>query len=302
MDVRELPVDEIVLDPALNLRDQLDPETIERYAESSEDLPPVTVFDVDGQWLLADGFHRHAAFVSQNRPKIPAQVLAGSYNEALIFAAGANLTHGLPLRRQERRRAVEIRLRLDPERSDRQLARELGVSRDLVARVRNDLVGAGQIGPGEGRVGADGKFYPNPGLPRDPNERLPGRGDMPEEPRARRSDEDDGFGPAPRRGRPEGNFDPAAAPGHAEVPPFPGDTLGELRDLARSGPVPVATPTIDEMLELMTRQVMEVVCWVEGGDFASAFASAGPQARQRFRVAVQALVDASAQLGEGGRG
>ncbi|WP_169972841.1 ParB N-terminal domain-containing protein [Tautonia rosea] len=298
MDVRELPVDEIVLDPALNLRDQLDPETIERYAESSEDLPPVTVFDVDGQWLLADGFHRHAAFVSQNRPKIPAQVHAGSYNEALIFAAGANLTHGLPLRRQERRRAVEIRLRLDPERSDRQLARELGVSRDLVARVRNDLVGAGQIGPGEGRVGADGKFYPNPGLPRDPNERLPGRDDMPEEPRTRRND-DDGFDSPPRRGRSEEGAESGATPTNKEVPPFPGGTLGELRDLARSGPVPVATPTIDEMLELMTRQVMEVVCWVEGEDFAPAFASAGSQARQRFRVAVQALVDASAQLEDG---
>ena len=231
MDVRELPVDEIVLDPGLNLRDQLDPETIERYAESSEDLPPVTVFDVDGQWLLADGFHRHAAFISRNSLKIPANVREGTYAQALEFAAGANLTHGLPLRRQERRRAVEVRLRLDPERSDRQLSRELGVSRDLVAKVRHDLVGAGQIGPGEGRVGADGKFYPNPGLARDPNEYLPGRGDMPPEPRERRDSDDDGPPSRPSRRGQDGGEPASQGTGEAgsgfELPPgFPG---GEMR-------------------------------------------------------------------------
>lgn len=297
MDVRELPVDEIVLDPGLNLRDGLDPETIERYAESFEDLPPVTVFDVEGQWLLADGFHRHAAFIARNRPRIPASVREGTYAEALVFASGANLTHGLPLRRQERRRAVEVRLRVDPERSDRQLSRELGVSRDLVAKVRHDLVGAGQIGPGEGRKGADGKFYPNPGLPRDPNERLPGRGDMPPEPRARSSDdEDDAPGRPPRRGRDD--RDPAGPPGPDAGYPDAGPP-GDFRDLSRSGPVPVATPTIDEMLELMTRQVMEVVCWVEGDDFSAAFDAAGSQARQRFRVAVCTLADAAGRLDGG---
>ncbi|QDV36564.1 ParB/RepB/Spo0J family partition protein [Tautonia plasticadhaerens] len=301
MDVRELPVDEIVLDPGLNLRDRLDPEAIERYAESCEDLPPVTVFDVDGQWLLADGFHRHAAFIARNRPKIPSKVVEGSYAEALQFAAGANITHGLPLRRQERRRAVEVRLRVDPDRSDRQLARELGVSRDLVARVRHDLVGAGQIGPGEGRVGADGKFYPSPGLGKDPNEVLPGRGDMPPEPRERRPTDEDGDDDG--RGRPSGGRD-ANGPGVADGPPpadgfppgFPG---AELRDLARSGPVPVATPTIDEMLELMARQVMELVCWIEGDDFSPAYAVAGDQARQRFRVAVRTLAEAVETLDQG---
>jgi hypothetical protein len=301
MDVRELPVDEIVLDPGLNLRDGLDPEAIERYAESCEDLPPVTVFDVDGQWLLADGFHRHAAFIARNRPKIPSNVVEGTYAEALQFASGANLSHGLPLRRQERRRAVEIRLRLDPGRSDRQLSRELGVSRDLVARVRHDLVGAGQIHAGEGRVGADGKFYPTSGLGKDPNEVLPGRGDMPPEPRDRRpsddDDEDDGRGRS-RRGRDEGLAADGPPPGQSDgfPPGFPG---AELRDLSRSGPVPVSTPTIDEMLELMARQVMELVCWIEGDDFSPAYAVAGDQARQRFRVAVRTLAETADRLDRG---
>jgi len=57
-DVHELPIEAIVLNPELNLRDCLDEETVHRYAEAPELLPPVTVYQVDGDWLLADGFHR----------------------------------------------------------------------------------------------------------------------------------------------------------------------------------------------------------------------------------------------------
>src|ERR1044071_9347018 len=112
MDIRDLPVDELVLDPNLNLRDRLDDFTVERYAEAWDRMPPVTVFEVDGRWLLADGFHRHAATVTRSRRTIPAEVRAGTFADALDFAAGVNLFHGLPLTRAERRRAVEMKLRL----------------------------------------------------------------------------------------------------------------------------------------------------------------------------------------------
>ena len=61
MNIRDLPLDELVLDPSLNLRDRLDDFTVERYADSWERMPPITVFEVDGRLLLADGFHRHAS-------------------------------------------------------------------------------------------------------------------------------------------------------------------------------------------------------------------------------------------------
>src|SRR3954471_17529392 len=130
MDIRELPVEERVLEPELNLRDRLDEFTVERYVEAWERIPPVTVFEVDGRWLLADGFHRHAAGVTLGRRTIPAEVRAGTYADALDFAAGVNLFHGLPLSRIERRRAVEVKLRLHPEWSDRKLAEELGAGRE----------------------------------------------------------------------------------------------------------------------------------------------------------------------------
>src|SRR5437588_9676651 len=112
MDIRDVRVEELVLDPNLNLRDRLDEETVERYIEAWERMPPVTVFEVDGRWLLADGFHRHAAAVMAGCTTLPAEVRPGTFAEALDFVAGVNSFHGLPLSRAERRRAVEVKLRL----------------------------------------------------------------------------------------------------------------------------------------------------------------------------------------------
>src|SRR4051812_43212873 len=93
MEIRDLPLDELVLDPNLNLRDRLDDFTVERYAEAWQRMPPVTVFEVEGQWLLADGFHRHASAVMLGRKTIPAEILPGAFSDALDFVAGVNLFH-----------------------------------------------------------------------------------------------------------------------------------------------------------------------------------------------------------------
>ena len=173
MDLRELPLDDLVLDPNLNLRDRLDEFTVERYTEAWGQMPPVTVFEVEGRWLLADGFHRHAAAVQLGRRTVPAEVRPGTFADALDHAATVNLAHGLPLLAPERRRAVDVKLRLHHDWSDRRLAETLGVSRELVAKTRRNLIEAGQVPNTPGRVGADGKVYPSAGLPRDPNEHLP---------------------------------------------------------------------------------------------------------------------------------
>ena len=53
------------------------------------------------------------------------------------------------------------------------MAEELAVSRELVAKIRRQLIEGNQIPNHPGRVGADGKLYTSAGLPKDPNERLP---------------------------------------------------------------------------------------------------------------------------------
>lgn len=293
MDLQDVRIDDLVLDPNLNLRDRLDDFTIERYAEAWERMPPVTVFEVDGQWLLADGLHRHAAAVMVGRKTIPAEIRIGTYNDALDFVAGVNLFHGLPLTRAERRRAVEIKLRLHHEWSDRRLAEELGVGRELVAKIRKSLVEGGQVPMSATRVGADGKTYPSQGLPKDPNERLPrDKATFQDDPRDRGKSEsddwDDTVDPLP----PIKDSAPRFA-AESMTPPWEG---GDAKAVALAPPAEVAAPTIDEMLSIMGKQVMEVVSWTQAEGFTEAYATASANSRGLFQSSVIKLAARADQL------
>lgn len=294
MQIRDVELDDLVLDPALNLRDRLDEETVARYVDAWGRMPPITVWEVDGRFLLADGFHRHAAAVTLGKRSLPAEVLVGTFPEALDFVAGANLFHGLPLTRAERRRAIEIRLKLRHDRSDRHLAEELGVGRELVAKVRRQLVEGGQIPAGSTRVGADGKTYP--ALPKDPGEHLPkGRinveQDDPRDRGGRESDKtpwDDAADPLP--GLQKGGAAAAVASAPWD------DEAADARVIAQGPPVPVAAPTIEEMLGLMTRQVMEVVSWTQADGFADSYRAASANSRGLFQTAAIKLAARADQL------
>jgi len=293
MDIRELPIDELVLDPSLNLRDRLDDFTVERYADAWSRMPPVTVFEIDGQWLLTDGLHRHAAAVAIGKRTIPAEVREGSMTDALDFVSGANLFHGLPLTRSERRRAVEVKLRIHPDWSDRRLSEELATGRELVGKVRRMLVEEGQIPSAASRVGSDGKTYTSAGLPRDPNERLPrDRGssgqDDPRDRGSRESDPapwDDTIDPLPPVAR--GDSTPGATP--------PWEAIDD-KAVALAAPVASAAPTIDEMLAMMSRQVLEVITWSQAEGFVEAFKSASDHARGMFQTSATKLAARASDL------
>jgi hypothetical protein len=301
MDIRNLPLDDLVLDANLNLRDRLDDFSVERYADCWDRLPPITVFEVEGRWLLADGFHRHAAAIMLGKRTVPAEVREGTFADALDFVASVNLFHGLPLTRAERRRAVEVKLKLHHDWSDRRMAEELAVSRELVAKIRRQLIDGGQIPNSPGRVGADGKLYTSAGLPRDPNERLPtgkpiAQEDEPDERTGRRT----GPGSGPREEQ-----QPKAAASASAVMIAPRDSVppwedgGDYRTAALSTPTQSATPTIDEMLELMSRQIMEIVTWTTSDGFPEAFRGASSNARGVFHASVIKLAARSDQLRRG---
>jgi hypothetical protein len=297
MDIRNVPVDDLVLDPNLNLRDKLDDFTVERYIEAWERLPPVTVFEVEGRWLLADGFHRHAAAVKLGRRMMPAEIRGGTFSDALDFVAGVNLFHGLPLTRSERRRAVEIKLRLHHDLSDRRLSEELGVSRELVAKTRKNLIDAGQVPASSTRIGADGKTYPSAGLPKDPNEHLP-KGKaiaQQEDPRDRGGREAD---PAPwdDATTPMPKVDQAGLPASLEGAPWDD---ASAKAIALAPPVIPAAPTIDEMLIMMANQIMEIVNWSKAEGFPEAYKTAGANARGLFDTAVIRLGARANQLRKG---
>ncbi len=279
MEIRELPLDDIVLDQNLNLRDRLDDFTVERYAEAWQRMPPVTVFEVDGRWLMADGFHRHAAAVLLGRRTIPAEIRQGTMADALDFVAGVNLFHGLPLTRSERRRAVDIKLRLHHDWSDRRLAEELGVSRELVAKTRRMLVDGGQIPNNPGRIGSDGKTYSSAGLPKDPNEHPP-KGKAPAEPKAR-----EGAAPPP--------WDDATTP----MPAVSKEPVhAPFKAAALAEPVAAAAPTIDELLGVMAKQIMEMITWTQAEGFVDSYHSASGNAKGLFQAAVIKLAARADQL------
>jgi hypothetical protein len=292
VEIREIALDELVLDPNLNLRDRLDDFTVERYADCWQRLPPIVVWDVDGRLLVADGFHRHAAAVMLGKRGIKAEVMHGTFTEALDFVASVNLFHGLPLTRAERRRAVEIKLKLHHDWSDRRMAEELAVSRELVAKIRRQLIEGNQIPNNPGRVGADGKMYSSAGLPKDPNERQP-RKPQREDPRDRGGREadaapwDDTKAPLPSVTQ--------AAPAVGKVtPPWEGEAADAKR-LALE-PISRAAPSIDEMLALMTKQIMEMITWSQAEGFSDAYHNAGANARGLFQTAVIKLAARADQL------
>lgn len=292
MQIHDIDLDDLVLDPALNLRDRLDDDTVTRYMDAWTRMPPVTVYDVDGRFLLADGFHRHAAAVTLGKRTMQAELRTGTFADALDYVAGANLFHGLPLTRAERRRAIEVKLKLHHERSDRHLAEELSVGRELVAKLRRQLIESKQIPAGTTRLGADGKTYPS--LPKDPNEHLP-KGKVnqhvEDEPKARRGADsapwDDTKDPMP----------PMRPSAVATIAPWEDDTDAKM--IAQGPPVAVAAPTIEEMLGLMTRQVMEIVAWTNADGFGDGYRSAAANTRGLFQTSVIKLAARADQLRKG---
>jgi ParB-like chromosome segregation protein Spo0J len=127
-------LDEIEVDPDISIR-SLDHSTIARYVDDFEYLPPPVAFNVAGNLLLSDGFHRYSAAVRQGITEMAVEVREGTRNDALEHAILANVRHGKALSDSERDTAI-MRLRdLRPKWPLRRLADAVGVSHVTVKRV-----------------------------------------------------------------------------------------------------------------------------------------------------------------------
>ncbi len=132
------------------------------------DLPPVVIFDDGEHKWLADGFHRHRSATDENLEEIEAEVRKGTLRDAVLYAAGANTSHGLRRTAEDKRKAVQLLL-ADAEwcnRTDRWIAEQCNVSHAFVGNVRmssggNESTSNGESN-GEGpakRIGKDGKKH-----------------------------------------------------------------------------------------------------------------------------------------------
>ena len=160
-----IQINEIQMDKMLMFREKLDEEAIERYQKRYESelfMPPIIVYRVPNKGcLLVDGFHRVTAAKKAGLKTINADVKNGSYDDAVLAAATANVKHGMPLSQEERKKVVKVFLKMHPERTNRWIAEDVGVSVHNVQKIREQLESSGvQIAHLDKLQGRDGKWYP----------------------------------------------------------------------------------------------------------------------------------------------
>lgn len=183
---KRLPLVDLRRDGGTQVRETMNAATVQDYADAlaeGVEFPAVTVFfDGEAHWL-ADGFHRVLAHQRAGLVDVLAEVRAGSKEDALIFAAGANRNHGLPMGAGDRRRAVEVLLKTRKwaGKSARETAAHVGCSPSTVTKIRDEMASTVQFGQLPDRtVGKDGKSRPaKQAKPADPTPAPPAEPDHP---------------------------------------------------------------------------------------------------------------------------
>lgn len=142
--VQELLIADIRRDGGTQARCELDEAVIAEYAELMAEghaFPPITVFEDEVDYWLADGFHRLAAAEQVGYTTIEAEVIPGTLRHAIVYAVGTNSDHGLRRTNADKRHVVQMLL-ADPiwsKWSNREIARQCAVSPGLVDQMRQEL-------------------------------------------------------------------------------------------------------------------------------------------------------------------
>jgi hypothetical protein len=186
--IQLLDISAIRSDCGTQIRASINETTVAEYAEAmlaGTTFPPVTVFHDGSQYVLADGFHRLMATARGGTKSISADVRPGTKADALKFALGANIAHGLKRTNADKRRSVELALAEWPNLSNREIARICAVHHDHVGDVRKDQLAesatarttettCAKSAVERTRIGRDGKMrrLPNCVLPARPCKHL----------------------------------------------------------------------------------------------------------------------------------
>lgn len=126
-------IDSLLFDGSPRLAGE-DPEHIRMLAQASGPLPPITVHAPTMR--VIDGVHRVRAARLNNLSEIQARMLACDEQSAFILAVKANISHGLPLSKDDRTTAAIRIIVSHPDWSDRAVAAVTGLSDKTVSRIR----------------------------------------------------------------------------------------------------------------------------------------------------------------------
>jgi hypothetical protein len=148
MKYRDLAISEIRRLPELQPRASLNTERIEQYAEAyrrGDAMPYLVVFQVDGEFLLTQGFHRIAGAEAAGMPSVLCEVCPGTKAAATWDAATSNRDGDratLHRSNADRVRAVELALRAKPKASNREIADAVWVDEKTVRNHRKPPAGS----------------------------------------------------------------------------------------------------------------------------------------------------------------
>jgi hypothetical protein len=161
--IRPTPIDSLRVDEGIQLRVELNAETVAHYAHlmaDGETFQPIVVFEAeDGTRWLADGFHRVNGARQAGIGELTADIRPGTRRDALLHAAGANGRQGLPLTPEDKKKIVTLLLREFPDMSEREIARHVPVANSFVNKVKKELTVLGEQFP-ERTTGKDGRDRP----------------------------------------------------------------------------------------------------------------------------------------------
>jgi hypothetical protein len=182
--VRRFALDDIIVDEAVQARAQmLGEDVVEEYASAmreGDEFPALVVFQHGETYILADGFTRHAAAKRAALTTFECVVHAGGPRDAMLYAVGANASHGRPRSNADKRSAV-LKLLADDtwcHWSNNRIAQLCHVSHQLVGEVRSATCRAtsvtyqGRYGVGTMNTGRIGRPSTNTGSA-EPSDSLP---------------------------------------------------------------------------------------------------------------------------------
>lgn len=125
-------------------------------ADSEAEFPPLIVHR--DTMRVIDGAHRLRAATLRGAVEIEVRYFDGSNADAFVLAVEANVAHGMPLSRADRKAAAKRIIVSHPQLSDRAIASVTGLAAKTVGTIRR--CAAGDIPPLRTRVGRDGRARP----------------------------------------------------------------------------------------------------------------------------------------------
>lgn len=98
---RDIPIDEVIFDEADYPRQQFDQETVNRYRQALDKLPPI---EITHEGFLIDGYHRLIAHRIEQKPTIQATIETLDKNLVLWESVKRNARHGFQLAQKDKQK------------------------------------------------------------------------------------------------------------------------------------------------------------------------------------------------------